>query len=674
VVPFAAAAILAWWALRMEPPRAARALNLLNYDLFAYYYPTFHYAFEQLRGGHFPLWDPYQLCGTPFFALGQHLLLYPLNTLYLVLPTAAAMKWTAIGHLVLGWLFTYLLVVVLGLSRVGAATAATAFALAGSTTFLVYVPHHLYGAVWIPLVLALTHLVLEGRRRLSVALGVVLACQYLGGYPLFSLFSAYVAGGYWGWWIVATWGRRAPGEALRATSALAGAAAVAGVLAAVQLLPARELATLSPRSFGELSLAQADPLHQVTRVPLRLFLRDLAVPAWRVPFPRSVGIGLVGLALALWGAFDPGRRRVAGFFVALAVLAFLLGLGSATPLYPLYFRLPTGSWFRLPARFFFLTSFALAVLAGCGVDRLAARGLPVPLLLALPAAVYLELFVAFANVVPLPSSSPDLYTMPADLVRYLRESEGTSRVYLASAMPVAERPLPIPRIPPKAGMMYGLLTVADRENLYSERFARWAAFVGAPHGASAAVPQGELVVPPGVTGLRFLDLMSVGLVVDDGSAPDWGSLLPLARIADGVRVYRNPDALPHAYVVTRAEVLNDPRAVLGRLAAPDFAARTAVVLEEEPPGGLEGAVEGPAEGAVRIVGYAPEEVTIDAAVGRPALLVLTDQWYPGWEATVDGASVRIYRANYLFRAVALTPGAHRVVFHYRPSHLGWLLG
>jgi len=69
---------------------------------------------------------------------------------------------------------------------------------------------------------------------------------------------------------------------------------------------------------------------------------------------------------------------------------------------------------------------------------------------------------------------------------------------------------------------------------------------------------------------------------------------------------------------------------------------------------------------VAIVDEAPERVTLEARVDAPALLVLTDTFFPGWTATVDGAPVTIRRTDHAFRGVELAPGIHRVVFQYRP--------
>jgi len=79
---------------------------------------------------------------------------------------------------------------------------------------------------------------------------------------------------------------------------------------------------------------------------------------------------------------------------------------------------------------------------------------------------------------------------------------------------------------------------------------------------------------------------------------------------------------------------------------------------------------------VEIEFHAPREVRIRAVVKSAAYLVLSDSYYPGWEASVNGVPARIIAANLALRAVHLTPGEKRVVFRYRPgsARAGLLLG
>jgi uncharacterized membrane protein YfhO len=72
---------------------------------------------------------------------------------------------------------------------------------------------------------------------------------------------------------------------------------------------------------------------------------------------------------------------------------------------------------------------------------------------------------------------------------------------------------------------------------------------------------------------------------------------------------------------------------------------------------------------VTIISYEPERVIIEADLASEGYLILTDTYYPGWRAYVDGKESSIIRANLLFRAIRLSAGQHRVEFSYEPASL-----
>ena len=76
---------------------------------------------------------------------------------------------------------------------------------------------------------------------------------------------------------------------------------------------------------------------------------------------------------------------------------------------------------------------------------------------------------------------------------------------------------------------------------------------------------------------------------------------------------------------------------------------------------------GDAASAVTLISYAPEEVVLQALLPTPGYVVLSDSWYPGWRADIDGTPAATERANLAFRAVYVPQGTHTVRWTYRPA-------
>jgi hypothetical protein len=132
-----------------------------------------------------------------------------------------------------------------------------------------------------------------------------------------------------------------------------------------------------------------------------------------------------------------------------------------------------------------------------------------------------------------------------------------------------------------------------------------------------------------------------------------------------VKIYENLDVLPRGFVVHQVEVIPDDDQAVARMRNPAFdPAQTVVLTGGEP-------LAGEGDATVEMVSYAPEEIVVDVTTDAPGYLVLTDTFYPGWRATVDGEPAEISRADVAFRALRLEPGAHRVEFCYRPTSVRW---
>jgi hypothetical protein len=138
-----------------------------------------------------------------------------------------------------------------------------------------------------------------------------------------------------------------------------------------------------------------------------------------------------------------------------------------------------------------------------------------------------------------------------------------------------------------------------------------------------------------------------------------------------VKIYRNLEVLPRAFVVHRARLEPDDEAALALLRDPAFDPAREVLLAS----GRELAGPEPETAPeVQILSYAAEELRIEARLAAPGYLLLTDSAYPGWTAEVDGREATIERADLSFRAVYLEEGHHLVTMRYRPASLRLGLG
>ena len=72
------------------------------------------------------------------------------------------------------------------------------------------------------------------------------------------------------------------------------------------------------------------------------------------------------------------------------------------------------------------------------------------------------------------------------------------------------------------------------------------------------------------------------------------------------------------------------------------------------------------QGRVKLLSYKANRFSLEYESDGDAFLYVSDTYYPGWRAYVDGKETQIYRANLAFRAIAAPKGKHTVVFKYVP--------
>jgi Bacterial membrane protein YfhO len=452
-------------------------------DAACFYYPLYMRVQQEWDAGRWPLWDPWQSAGIPLLGNAMSAVLYPGKILYAVLPYPWAARLYVIAHTIVAFLGMFALGRSLGVSWVGSHLAGLSYAFGGPVLFQYSNVIFLVGAAWVPWGLrAIDRLLRLGRRWGAIELAVILALQVLGGDPGAAYLTAICGVGYavvlatrpgagvtrWlTWWkilaAVCVWigvtlglafGRlgpprftvmnglglaawlaialgiawhwrrhRAEAQLAAMLARLAGACTLAMVLAAAQVLPTLEFASVSRRGAG----MGASEIYRFSLEPFRIIelfcpnVFGIVAPknqSWLGMVPPagdhnfwvpSLYIGLFSLVLALGAIRWKSAPPWCAWMTTIAILAlaasfgkhggplwwarwgpFAGALGPHDPIHGdtrpdtfpgdgigsvysfLVLFLPGFGVFRYPSKLLTFFAAAMAVLAGAGWDRAAA--------------------------------------------------------------------------------------------------------------------------------------------------------------------------------------------------------------------------------------------------------------------------------------------------------------
>jgi hypothetical protein len=173
--------------------------------------------------------------------------------------------------------------------------------------------------------------------------------------------------------------------------------------------------------------------------------------------------------------------------------------------------------------------------------------------------------------------------------------------------------------------------------------------------------------PPGEAGKRWVERFHPTPPTGAPAAefePNWDPRL---------KVFENTNVLRRGFLVFHAEVPGSDEKLAARLVDPRFDPASTALLEQAPPTPLDGPpqIYTPA----KISAIERHKIAFDTDANSPSLLVVSEVWYPGWRATVDGQAAPILRADWTFRAVPVPAGKHHVEMRYssRPVAVGAIL-
>ncbi|CAN5473364.1 hypothetical protein BH23CHL2_BH23CHL2_04190 [soil metagenome] len=757
----------------VRPPAYDEPANPHLFDQAYQFVPWRYYAWQRLRDGELPLWNPQSAAGTPFVATMQSALFYPVNLLSLPLPFAWTFVASAILRLWIAGYGAYALMRCYKASLQAGILSGICFMLSGFVVSWLGHPHANV-AVWFPLLILGIEELLHARSgraamRWWSILALVTGIQFLGGHIETSR-DVLLAGGIYAIGRLVQQSGVDLGIRVRRL-ALTGFAVVTGAgIAAIQLVPFLEWLPLSAeyqrRSGYDLALWNFD-VKPLLALPLAVMPNLYNNPTWdgqywsfnpwssfneSVLYAGTIPLALAIASLACWKK-DPLVRTWA------IVGGMALGLAFRLPVLDWFNQLPANALAH-PGRLRLIAVFAAAALAGLGLDALrdgissgrSRRWLKYAIvgLLAIPAMLAIVFNIVLSRFddweTRLVSRGVEHFSTspaPPQSVQVCRDRIESCGQELAHAFTFTnwEMYLTVPVAALSLGMLFtarkrpdarrllagGLIALTGAELLvlgwgYNPAVDSNVINVEPPiiRAASPVTGDGRIAVlhqdtlPDSqmlhnlrdVRGLDFKTAWYATYLDASGNRIPWiehGVLLddagPLIATLD-VRaiITSNPHIVerrtsdgsmhvvategdlvvleplrstPGTVMRFSVEVAESDEVAAGWLSEfPERILFQAILIDDPGSRSAQQQIGASDPGAtVTQVRGDPEHRSWQVTTAATGLLVVSDSYYPGWRATVDGQEVEVHRANMNFRAVVVPAGDHLVDMRYEPASI-----
>lgn len=450
------------------------------------------------------------------------------------------------------------------------------------------------------------------------------------------------------------------------------------ILSAPQFLTTLQLVKLSFRSGG-ISLTETvrfpfNPIHLFSFFHPYLFgdPRKGTYPPFGIDwgiFWESTGyLGIVPVILAIITLIFRRKLPLVKIFALIAVISLILLLGKYTPFF-FVFQIPPLSFFRVPARFLFLFVWAIALLATISLDRV--KNLPLKVFLVVISLLNISYFALTYNAwiknpqewLAVPQTAQIIKQDQSWFRIYgLKPINAWNRIFLSEGWQNIEKYFPFRNaLDANQNLLWGLSSIDYyHTGLASRRQQLWTQIFSIYDEETTTAKTNEIFLNKSTR--KILSLAGVKYLISPlPIRSDETDLLLTATVSGqpNFYIYQNPKAYPHAYLTTNYVVAKNIPDLLSKLTD---ASSSAAVLEKP----VEIIPSESTVGTAEVIKNEDLEILIKVSATAKALLILSDSYYPGWEAYLDGRRTEILPVNLNQRAVIVPEGLHEINFYYRP--------
>jgi hypothetical protein len=146
-----------------------------------------------------------------------------------------------------------------------------------------------------------------------------------------------------------------------------------------------------------------------------------------------------------------------------------------------------------------------------------------------------------------------------------------------------------------------------------------------------------------------------------GKTADRGGLQEVFTGKSGIKIWYDPDAFPRAWTVHQTIVAPDLEKAYDTMNTGKFDLKTTALVQSKP------ALD-TCDGQDKVTSIVEKvsSSSVKVTMACKGLLVISDNYFPGWHAELDGSSVEILKVNTAIRGVIVPSGTHTVTMSYRP--------
>lgn len=674
---------------------------------------------KSIQNFNLPLWNPYSASGTPLLANFQSSTFYPLNILLLAKPFVYS--WTLFIALqqLLASIFMFLYLRNLRLSRLSSVFGALTFSFSGFVIAWLEWGSIVHTILWLPLILTSIDKMLSLKKSSirshqfamwsSVLIISTISSLFAGHLQTF-LYIGIVSGVYF---FARYHHKRFPKKLFVIMACYTG---IVAAITSIQWIPTLKFIMLSARTVDISQQTSAGwflpPQHLVQFLVPDFFGNPTTLNYWGV-WNYAEFIGYIGVIPLILSALSlAAKRKITRFYIATVVVALLcmMALPHTEALYQA--NIPFFSSAQ-PTRLLSLVCFSLAVLSGFGLEALMSsktiknkKKIYAPIIVISIIFALLWIFVLVGNSLTpeqlsvtkrnliLPTSlmifgsisiaiiltvknkflkklliiSILVFTI-FDLLRFATKFETFSKPEYffpqTKAIEFLKNDKSIYRIattdsrilPPNFSSMYEIQSIEVYDPLYLKNYAefivnneRCCGDVDPPYGFNRIITPRNLFTDQ----INFLNVKYI-LSFDEIEKENIVKVFEEGQ----TKIYRNDNMLPRAYFVEQTQsglsTSKNRTEFFKSLKSFDF---TKKALVEEKTEQYYNSL-----GSAQITKYEDNKIVIETKNEGNGFLVLSDTYYPTWQATIDGEPTKIYETNHAFRGIEVPEGKHEVVFY-----------